>query len=405
VNIPISSHKKNESLPKAVILGLYYTGYGVIRELSPYDIPLCAFDEELRWPERVTRLAKRMVVHSEQDLLTKLTQFSEKEQKKPVLFLTSDTYVEYYLRYRDVLKDYYSIDFPESDVADLLLKKGRFAQFASLHGYNIPSTWIMRTAEDYARISGEITFPCVVKPFWRSITWLSAKLKKVYRYTTKAELEKGLEYLTRYETNLIIQQYISGGDREVYFHLMYYNNESKCIGEFTGRKLRQWPVGIGQTSCAEAAPWATEVRDESRRLFDQMKYRGFGSVEFKRDSSQGKYYIMEPTVGRQNAQSFLAAINGVPMSLIGYSALTGNLMPRGTRRVQKTFWIDDQYDLFSIAVSGKRGCLHIRDVIRSYWGRKKLRLFNSQDIQVFLYCWTIVLLSKLLGKIRRKFLA
>jgi len=386
---------------KVVVLGLYYTGYGVIREFSAMNMPVYVFDEALRWPERVTRLAKYCAVNNDRDLLKKLIEFAENEPNKPVLYLTSDFYVEYFMKHRGTLEDHYLIDFPESDVADMLLKKGRFAEFAVEHGYKIPRTAIIRSFEDYERCSGDIVFPCVVKPFCRSKAWLRAKLKKVYLCAKKSELERCLDYLSNVESNLIIQQYIPGGDREIYFHLMYYNAQSECVGEFTGRKLRQWPVGTGQTSCAEPAPWATEVQAESRRLFSQLEYKGFGSVEFKRHPVENKFYIMEPTVGRQNAQSFLAAINGVPMSLIGYSALTGNPQPQVSKKTKNTFWVDDQYDPFSILISAFRGCLNIRDVFRSYLGRKKFRLFHLKDYRVSLYCWTVVLVSKLLGKIRR----
>ena len=386
---------------KVVILGLYYTGYGVIRELCEYNIPIYVFDERRRWPEKVTGLAKRFFVRSEHELLERLTDFAENEQELPVLYLTSDRYVEFFKRHRAELEKRYLIDFPESEVVDILLKKGHFAQFAAENGYSIPKTFVMSSLEDYDRHSDNMVFPCVLKPFWRSKTWLDAKLRKVYVFNSKSELERGLERITRVEENLIIQQYIPGGDREIYFHLMYYNSNSECIGEFTGRKLRQWPVGTGQTACAEPAPWAAEVREESIKLFNQLKYKGFGSVEFKRHPNENRFYIMEPTVGRQNAQSFIARINGPGLSIAAYSTLTGTSFPAAAQPRKKTFWIDDQYDFFSIAVSGLRGCLNIRDLFRSYTGRKRFRLFNIRDIRVCLYCWTVVLFSKLFSKIKR----
>lgn len=400
----ISKMNGERCLHKAVILGLYFTGYGVVRELSKYNIPIYVFDVSRRWPERVTRLAKHIdFINSEQELLQKLTDFATNERKKPVMYLTSDQYVDFFRRHRAALEDHYLIDFPESNVVEILLKKGQFARFATENGYSIPKTFIMNSPEDYDRYSANIAFPCVLKPFWRSKAWHDAKLRKVYVFNSKSELEKGLEYITPIESNLIIQQYIPGGDREVYFHFMYYNSKSECIGEFTGRKLRQWPVGEGQTSCAEPAPWAVEVREESIRLFNQLKYKGFGSVEFKRHPLENKFYIMEPTVGRQNAQSRLAAINGTSMSMVAYSVLTGNSFPAESKPKRKTFWIDDQFDPFSIMVSAFRGCLNIKDVFRSYSGRKNFRLFHLKDLRVSVYCWTIVLFNKLFQKIKKRY--
>jgi len=396
--------KAVQGLHRIVILGLYYTGYGIIRELSKYNIPIYVFDENRRWPERVTRLAKYITFDGEEELLQKLIDFAEKEQEKPVMYLTSDPYVEFFRKHRAVLKDHYMIDFPESQVVEILLQKDSFAHFAAKNKYCVPKTFFLNCLGDYDRYSAEITFPCVLKPCYRSKAWHNAKLKKVYAFNSKSKLEEALRYIIPIEKRLIIQQYIPGSDREIYFHLMYYNSKSKCIGQFTGRKLRQWPVGIGQTACAEPAPWAVTVQNESIRLFNQLRYQGFGSVEFKRHPYENKFYIMEPTVGRQNAQSFIAAINGISLSILAYSTLTGKTFSTADFIEKKVFWIDDQYDLFSIIVSGFKGCLNIRDVFRSYLGKKKFRLLNLKDLRVSFYCWTIVLFNKLFNKIRKRFL-
>jgi len=140
------------------------------------------------------------------------------------------------------------------------------------------------------------------------------------------------------------------------------------------------------------------------RLFNQLKYKGFGSVEFKMHPYENKLYIMEPTVGRQDAQSFIAAINGVKLSVIAYSELTGISFPERPPSKEKIIWVDDQYDLFSILVSAFRGRLNIKDVFRSYFGKKKFRLFNLEDMRVSFYCWTIVLFDKLFRKIKGQLL-
>jgi len=394
----------DKELHKVVIVGLYYTGYGIIRELSEYNIPIYVFDEHRRWPERVTRLAKNFTFDDEKELLHKLIDFAQKEPKKPVMYLAADPYVEFFRRHRLALEDHYLIDFPESHIVETLFKKDCFARFATENGYNVPKTFTLNCLEDYDRYSAEIPLPCVLKPFWRSKAWRNAKLRKVYVFNSKSEIEKALRHIIQIEKRLIIQQYIPGSDREIYFHLMYYNSKSECIGQFTGRKLRQWPVGAGQTACAEPAPWATEVQQESIRLFNQLKYKGFGSVEYKRHPYENKFYIMEPTVGRPNAQSFLAAINGVRMSLIAYSALTQNSFPAATSVKNRVFWIDDQYDPFSIMVSAFRGCLNIKDVFRTYLGKKKFRLLNLKDLSVIFYCWTIVLLDKLFRKLTERYI-
>lgn len=386
---------------KAVVLGLFYTGYGIVRELSAHNVPVTVFDTAIDRPEKATRLAEYVTVKTKDELLQKMIDFAAGEESKPVLYLASDDYVQFYKKNRSILQDYYLIDFPDDDTVDVFLEKGLFSIFAERYGYSTPQSLIIRSLEEYRGHYEKISFPCVLKPFWRKEGWLKARFPKVFLFKSREDMESKLREILNVETNLIIQEFIPGGDREVYFHLMYYNAKSECVGDFTGRKLRQWPVGTGQTTCAEPAPWVEVVGKESRRIFDQVKYKGFGSVEFRRHPDEEKFYITEPTVGRQNLQSFVAAINGKSLTMMAYSELTGISFGRDATPERRVFWIDDQYDVFSVLSSSIRGCLNVKDLWRSYFGRKAFRLFNREDPGVGLSClwWFFKMLLRSMNRV------
>ncbi len=392
--------KTRDDLNRVAILGLYYTGYGIIRELTKHNIPIFVFDKIVKWPERVTRLAMFNPFETESELLEKLFQFAGKQEKKPVMYLASDYYVDFFKRNRKSLQNLYLIDFPDNYTTETFLEKGAFAKFAEKNNFPIPKTVIFNSYADYERQRREISFPCLLKPFWRTDKWLGANLKKVYYYKTRDELEESLKQIIQIENNLIVQEFIPGGDDLVYFHLMYYDSKSECRGEFTGRKLRQWPPGLGQTACAEPAPRAAEVKNISRALFNHVGYRGFGSVEYRKHPLTGKYYITEPTVGRQDSQSLIAPFNGVNLASIAYTSLTAIELPETVKPRRKVFWIDDQYDLFSIAVSIPKKDFSFKNIARSYAGKKKFRLFNIKDPYVAIYCWTGVIFDKIKNKLK-----
>ena len=50
---------------------------------------------------------------------------------------------------------------------------------------------------------------------------------------------------------------------------------------------------------------------------------GVGSLEFKRDRKTVKFMIVEPTVGRTDAQEEIATLCGVNIPLIAYSTALG----------------------------------------------------------------------------------
>ena len=56
---------------------------------------------------------------------------------------------------------------------------------------------------------------------------------------------------------------------------------------------------------------------------DNLEYRGLGSMEYKRDPRDNKYYMIEPTVGRADLQSGIADINGLNIPLIAYFDILG----------------------------------------------------------------------------------
>ena len=64
-----------------------------------------------------------------------------------------------------------------------------------------------------------------------------------------------------------------------------------------------------------------------RRIWDDVSYRGLGSLECKFDPRTGLPLITEPTVGRVNLQNEIAPLNGVNLPVRMYCDLTGRPTP------------------------------------------------------------------------------
>lgn len=373
---------KND-LPYAVVLGLVDTGYGVVRSLSPYGMKIAAFENDMSRPEVNTKLCEVIKYDNESRLLEQLVSFSRGLELKPVLFITSDALVNFFSANSDTLRKHYLIDFPGRDVTSILMEKGHFARYAEKNDFLIPKTNIIYDENTLAICLKEAKFPCIVKPYWRNANWKKASFPKVFFFENYKKFISKIKLIFSVEKNLIVQEWIPGGDSDIYFTLVYYNENSKCIAEFTGRKLRQWPVLTGSTSCAEPIS-QNEVRNTTIRLFNTIKFSGFGSVEYKKSSENNKFYIMEPTVGRANHQSYISTANGVNIPAIAYSHLTGFQLGQGNCHSKKSIWIDDPYDLLSIIVSFSKGILNFNHLVRSLLRRRSFRFFNRNDMRPFL---------------------
>ena len=365
--------------PIVLLLGLSDTGYGTVKSLSQRNLPVIAFEKNATRPETKTNLCQRILYYQdESELLSQIESTCTQLTGRPLLFASGDALVQFIHDHRGRLTEWVDMDFADPETLELLLQKTRFAEFACENGFKVPRTVVVKDQSSLQRCQQELTFPCVVKPAWRSAAWKAARFPKVFVFQNPQELASRFDRIYSVEPELIVQEWVPGDDSDIYFCLTYFDNHSKCLGEFTGRKLRQWPVGTGSTACAEPVD-EPSVTQQTMRLFEHVNYRGFGSVEFKRHEKTGEFYIMEPTVGRCNHQSYIATANGVNLPCIAYQSLTGIDLELPHRDPKKVTWIDDQFDALSIIVSLFSGRLNVTHVFRSYAGRKSFRFLSFSD--------------------------
>ncbi len=370
--------------PCAVVIGVSYGGYGIVRSLSGYGVRIIGFETHFTHPEVHTRLCEVRAYEDEDDLLRRLVALSRAEASKPVLYLTRDDHVEFCARHLGVLREHYRIDFPAPDVVETLLHKDAFARFAEAHGFSVPRTVIFEGRKGFEERLGEVKLPCILKPHKRSESWLRAGEPKVLHFEERAELERALNRLIEIEEHLIVQEWIPGGDDAIHFCLVYYNAEAQCLGAFTARKLRQWPPSTGTTSATEPVH-APAVEEETLRLFDAVSYAGFGSVEFKRHARTGAFYITEPTVGRVNQQSFVATANGVNLPRAAYTSLTGHVLPEPMGQTPATVYCDEEAELNNLIRHLFRGGLDLQAMARSYRRPNAFRYYAREDLRPFLH--------------------
>jgi predicted ATP-grasp superfamily ATP-dependent carboligase len=166
--------------------------------------------------------------------------------------------------------------------------------------------------------------------------------------------------------------------------LTYFNENTECLASFTGVKIRQWPVGTGSTASTKPTT-NPSIKKQTIQILKALHYCGFGSIEYKKHAINGIYYIMEPTVGRPNKQSYLATVNGINMPLIAYESLTGLTFDHPDHESLPVTYIDEWADLASSLIHLKKGKIRIRDYVNSVRGRKSYRFFNIGDLRVFVF--------------------
>jgi D-aspartate ligase len=129
---------------------------------------------------------------------------------------------------------------------------------------------------------------------------------------------------------------------------------------FTSRKLRQWPPQVGDTSLAEECSDDFVLR-ETIRLVQSVHFRGIAFVDIKRDMHSGRYFILDPNIGRLAAWMGIAEANGVELLYTMYCDTAGIPLPANRKQTFSGLkWMYLRKDIQSALYYWLRGELTIK---------------------------------------------
>jgi predicted ATP-grasp superfamily ATP-dependent carboligase len=196
------------------------------------------------------------------------------------------SYISYQLcsENKDEILKYTHITITTPENIKLASSKTSTYNYAEKLGVLVPDPIIINKPEEIA--SGNIEFPCVIKaPFEAGknniqYAYNKDELIKKYKVVCGDNDFKGAVP--------IIQKYIRG-DGAGFF--AFYKN-GKCINYFIHRRLREYPVTGGSSTAAESF-FDEDILKYGKLILDNLHWEGVAMVEFKQDSSTGKYYLME----------------------------------------------------------------------------------------------------------------
>ena len=142
--------------------------------------------------------------------------------------------------------------------------------------------------EDEAAIR-ELRFPLVLKP--RNAPEFRHRFRAhLLRADGPEELRRTWDQIARYEPQVC--EVIPGDDSLLWTYGSYRDASGRALARFTGRKLRQWPVGFGAARAAESR-WDPDLADRCDALLDALGFHGISQVETKRDPRDGRDYLIE----------------------------------------------------------------------------------------------------------------
>ncbi len=373
--------------PYAVLINMdYLTGLQTARILSDNGVPVIGLAEDLDHFCTKTNTCEKVIPSGKMsdELIKNLIKLGKELDQKAVLYPCQDASVLLVSQNREKLEPYYYISLPANKIVELLMNKPRFYDFAQKENLPVAKFFILKERKEALEAVDKLIFPCVLKPHMRSPKWEENTKLKAFKVMNVDEFLETYDKICEWSDTLMIQEWIDGDDTSLYSCNSYYNKNSESLADFTAKKLRQWPIVTGNTSLG------VDVIDETvlkatTDLFKKVNYVGLGYVEIKKDIKTGKYYIIEPNIGRPTGRSALAEACGVDLIYTMYCDCLGLPLPdTRTQKLKNIKWIHLRTDLLSAYNYWNKGKLTFREWLRSMKGEKFYAVISLKDPVPFL---------------------
>ncbi|WP_028925013.1 hypothetical protein [Pseudonocardia acaciae] len=395
------------SLPPALIAGGGTpTGLALARGLRGRGVPIVGVTPSPGAPTCRSRMWDSVLRVEEPTARGWLTALDAAHERygRMVLFLADDPAVRFAAEHAAELESRFDFVLPDLSTVDRLLDKSTFHEWALAHGFPVPQGMIVANMDELHEALEKLSFPVVLKPVEHTRQWTKISGRhKVYRLDDPAELDALPFDPFDASDRFIVQEWISGRDSDVYFCLTYRDRRGAELATSVGRKLAQWPVDVGSTAVA-VTHHDPELESLTRRLLDAAGHVGFGSLEVRRNRRDGRMMITEPTVGRPDLQTALAAAARVNLVDVAYSDAL-RLPPPPAAPAREAIWVHETAFPLSVLVGARRGRLDVRALLAALRTRRAPigTFFSVRDPLPFLIeLGTIArkVVKAVLGKVR-----
>jgi predicted ATP-grasp superfamily ATP-dependent carboligase len=151
------------------------------------------------------------------------------------------------------------------------------------------------------------------------------------------------------DSELLAQELVVGPESSIESFHAYVDASGAVAGEFTGRKIRTFPLQYGHSSAVEiiALPDVAEI---GRDVLARLGLKGVAKLDFKRDD-HGRLHLLEINP-RCNLWHYPGAVAGVNLPAMVYADLTGRERPPITTGPRNVQWCDPLLDLRAARAAG-----------------------------------------------------
>jgi predicted ATP-grasp superfamily ATP-dependent carboligase/LmbE family N-acetylglucosaminyl deacetylase len=260
----------------------------------------------------------------EDALVTALVDWARGHQEPTVLFYQADDDLLLVSRRRDELASDLRFVVPEAGLVEQLVDKAAFQELATRAGLPVPRGQVLDL--DRPALDDRLTFPLLVKPLRREWSWDAATPAKAALVPDRGQLDALVDRLAAHHPRVIVQQPVPGPETRIESYHVYVDSSGSVAAEFTGRKVRTYPMALGHSTAVVTSD-APDVVRLGREVIAALDLRGVAKLDFKRDAD-GRLWLLEVNP-RFNLWHNVGAAAGVNIPAIVWSDLVG--LPRPPR--------------------------------------------------------------------------
>jgi predicted ATP-grasp superfamily ATP-dependent carboligase len=189
----------------------------------------------------------------------------------------------------DDLKGLTNVVLPSARKISFAANKRSIYELAARLDVPVPATVYPASFEEVEVAGRKLQYPVVIKPIFEragdTVRYVENFRQLVDTYRNFAQ-QFGY---SQSDCNLpMLQEFIPGDG--VGFFAIYQNGDCKRI--FMHRRIRENPPSGGISSCAQSF-FDPKLKLLGMRLLDSLSWHGVAMVEFRRDSRDGEYKLME----------------------------------------------------------------------------------------------------------------
>lgn len=370
------------SVPVVILKVADYGALGVMRSLGRLGIAVYAVNADSNAPGFRSRYCSGEFIWDVEGAPAEvsvgfLLELARKIGGCPMLIPTGDVPNAFVAEHTDVLKQAFIFAVPPPELIRSLGNKKEMYFLCRKLGFPTARTAFPQSKEDVLNFLGTVTFPIMLKAI---DSWLLQQRTGV-RMVIVENKEKLFENYERLEdpqhSNLMLQEYIPGGEDSVWMFGGYFNHRSDCLFGLTGKKIRQSPAYTGSCSlgiCLKNEVVETTVKD----FMKAVGYRGILDIGLRYDARYGQYKILDvnPRIG-SNFRLFVAP-NGMDVVRALYLDLTGQSVPPAVLPEGRKWLVEDQ-DLISSLRYHRDGKLTFKQWVGSFRGTQEAAYFAWDD--------------------------